>query len=93
VLGPLTGDGLNQPSASERFRREGLDVPAYPDGFRADEGPRAEGFLPVGPRAAQEGRSVDEMLALIQTAGWEVRAYSGQLWYRPAIVTRMGMGR
>jgi hypothetical protein len=70
------------------------DFPRYPTAFAAesflDSGPRAEGFLSVAMKAHEEGYTVEEALALISAEGWEVKAHRGQLWYRPAVVTRMG---
>jgi hypothetical protein len=70
------------------------DFPPYPAAFRAeaftDAGPRAEGFLSVASTAYEQGYTVDEALELIEEKGWEIRAHRGQLWYRPAVVTRMG---
>lgn len=93
MLGPLTNEGLEGRSVPDSLRRQGLDFPSLPASFTAsafESGPRSEGFLPVASEASRQGISMDELLRTIQAQGFEVRAYSGALWYRPAVVTRMG---
>lgn len=68
-------------------------IPPAPPGFRAEdftEGPVGEGFVSVSRKAHEEGVDVEDVLRHVNAAGWEVRAQGGQLWYRPAVVTRMG---
>jgi hypothetical protein len=66
-----------------------------PPGWRAEDftnEAEAEGFLLLSSFARESGSSEDAAIKEIHSTGWELRSFGGELWFRPAIVSRMGPG-